>query len=312
MEVVGHVRPAMTLAEALQRGGADLLLADAIENPGAIAAIVRDAARLRLRTIVLVGEATFHAPTDSCLVQLLRRPEALEAEAAQSAFGRALHAALLPASVAPAARRKATSALPLMPKSSLLRPELIAIGSSTGGPQALPEVLSRLTGRVQQPIIITQHMPAAFTQMLADHLGRHTAVPTVEARDGMPLLAGRAHIAPGGSHLILAREAEQVVCHLDDGPPENFCKPAVDPMLRSVVNVYGGRAVAVILTGMGQDGLQGCRILVEAGGRVLAQDEASSVVWGMPGAVAQAGLCHAVLPLDQIAAGIIALAGHLP
>ena len=103
-----------------------------------------------------------------------------------------------------------------------------------------------------------------------------------------------------------------MICHLDNGPPENFCKPAVDPMLRSAVSLYGGRVIAVILTGMGQDGLLGCRTLVEAGGSVLAQDEASSVVWGMPGAVAQAGICHAVLPLDRIADGIIALAGGGP
>jgi chemotaxis response regulator CheB len=312
IEVVGHVRPGTALAEAIQRTGANVLLADATENPVATSDVLRQAARLRLSTIVLMGEVGFCPPPDSVGIRLLRRPAALESEAAQSPFGLALHEALLSAA-GPMAGPPHTKT-PVMPLSRqiVLRPELIAIGSSTGGPQALPEVLGRLTGRIQQPIVITQHMPAAFTQMLAEHLGRHTAVPTVEARDGMPLLGGRAHIAPGGSHLVLAREAEQVVCHLDNGPPENFCKPAVDPMLRSVVSVYGGRAVAVILTGMGQDGLLGCRTLVEAGGTVLAQDEASSVVWGMPGAVAQAGICRAVLPLDRIAESIIALAGTVP
>jgi two-component system, chemotaxis family, protein-glutamate methylesterase/glutaminase len=134
-------------------------------------------------------------------------------------------------------------------------------------------------------------------------------MPTVQATDGMPLLPGRIHLAPGGRHLLLARQGDLVVCRLDDGSPESFCKPAVDPMLRSIISVYGGRALAVILTGMGQDGLLGCRALVEAGGAVLAQDEATSVVWGMPGAVAQAGICRAVLPLKGIAEGILKLAG---
>jgi chemotaxis response regulator CheB len=312
LEVVGHLRTGTTLADTVQRNSADALLADAVDNPDAVTEILQEAGRLRLRTVVLSGEAPFHAFADNGFVQVLRRPDALETEATQSPFGRALCAALAPTGTAAPVRRKTAFCLHAAPGSQLLRPELIAIGSSTGGPQALPEVLGRLTGRIHQPIVITQHMPAAFTQMLAEHLGRHASVPTVEARDGMPLVAGRVHIAPGGSHLVLAREAEQVVCHLNDGPPENFCKPAVDPMLRSVVNVYGGRALAVILTGMGQDGLRGCRTLVEAGGSVLAQDEASSVVWGMPGAVAQAGICRAVLPLDQIADSIVALAGGAP
>ena len=331
IEVVGHVRPGTALADAAQRSGAGVLLADATENPPAIADILRQAAPLRLPALVLVGTAKFVPSPDSFAVRLLPRPAVLEAEATQSPFGQALIEALLAAAGArpggstDPARAYSFIAPPLIAPSfiapsfiapatrhGMLRPELIAIGSSTGGPQALPAVLGRLTGRIRQPIVITQHMPAAFTQMLAEHLGRSTAVPTVEAREGMALVGGRAHIAPGGSHLVLARDADRVICHLDNGPPENFCKPAVDPMLRSAVSLYGGRVVAVILTGMGQDGLLGCRTLVEAGGSVLAQDEASSVVWGMPGAVAQAGICHAVLPLDRIADGIIALAGGGP
>jgi two-component system chemotaxis response regulator CheB len=330
IEVVGHVRPGAALADAAQRSGASVLLVDATENPPAIADVLRQAAPLRLPAIVLVGTARFVPSPDSFAVRLLPRPTVLEAEATQSPFGQALIEALLaaagprpggsPNGAAGPARAYNVIAPPFIAppliapttRHGMLRPELIAIGSSTGGPQALPAVLGRLTGRIRQPIVITQHMPAAFTQMLAEHLGRSTAVPTVEAREGMALVGGRAHIAPGGSHLVLAREADQVICHLDNGPPENFCRPAVDPMLRSAVSLYGGRVIAVILTGMGQDGLLGCRTLVEAGGSVLAQDEASSVVWGMPGAVAQAGICHAVLPLDRIADGIIALAGGGP
>jgi two-component system chemotaxis response regulator CheB len=200
---------------------------------------------------------------------------------------------------APATLRAARGPIVLR-RAPLLPPAIIAVGSSTGGPQALPEVLIPLAGRLRLPVVVTQHMPATFIPLLADHLTRNTGVSVVVAQDGMALQPGRVHMAPGGRHLLLVREDERVICRLDDGPPENFCKPAVDPMLRSVVRAFGGRTLAVILTGMGQDGLAGCRALVEAGGAVLAQDEATSVVWGMPGAVAQAGLCQAVLPLARL------------
>jgi two-component system chemotaxis response regulator CheB len=234
---------------------------------------------------------------------------ALEAEMPQSPFCRQLHTALVPADTVV---RRPEPTVALRPRRvAATAPAIIAIGSSTGGPQALPQVLAPLGMRVRQPIVITQHMPATFTQLLAEHLGRASPMPTVQAEDGMPLQAGRIHIAPGGKHLLLARRGDQVVCVLDDGPPENFCKPAVDPMLRSIVELYGARALAVILTGMGHDGLAGCQALVAAGGSVLAQDEATSVVWGMPGAVAQAGLCNAVLPLTSIAEKIVEMSGGL-
>ncbi|MDF1793699.1 MAG: chemotaxis response regulator protein-glutamate methylesterase [Thalassobaculaceae bacterium] len=183
-------------------------------------------------------------------------------------------------------------------------PQVLCIGSSTGGPQALFKLLGSLPKTLRLPILLTQHMPATFTSILADHIKRSTGWDCAEATDGMPVQPGRVHLAPGDFHMLAERSASGVVLRLNQGPQENFCRPAVDPMLRSVVEAWGGQALTVILTGMGHDGQKGSEALINAGGTVIAQDEASSVVWGMPGAVARAGLCTAVLPLDQIASWI--------
>lgn len=186
----------------------------------------------------------------------------------------------------------------LRPMPAGLRPEILAIGSSTGGPQALFKVIKAM-GKPRVPVVLTQHMPKTFTTILADHITKQTGVEAVEGAVGMPLKPGRIHIAPGDFHMILDGKAGAVTVRLSDAPPENFCRPSVDPMLRSVVKLYGSRVLVAILTGMGQDGLLGCREVVQAGGAVFGQDEATSVVWGMPGAVAVAGLCSKILPVDQ-------------
>ena len=208
-----------------------------------------------------------------------------------------------PASAAgrPAAQDSGEVRLRAMPS---VRPEVLAIGSSTGGPQALFKFLGGLGG-ISQPVLVTQHMPATFTALLADHIGRQTKLTCSEGRDGDPLAGGHVYIAPGGKHMTVDKDAAgKVRIKLDDGPPENFCKPSVDPMLRSLSRVYGGRLLTVILTGMGSDGLKGAEVSVQAGAHVLAQDEATSVVWGMPRAVAKAGLCSAVLPLGELATAV--------
>jgi len=180
------------------------------------------------------------------------------------------------------------------------RPSLIAIGSSTGGPQALFKVLGHLKG-VTMPIVITQHMPATFTKILAEHIKQQTGIPSQEGAEGTVLKGGEIYVAPGGFHMLLKKnEAGQIVITLDDGPQVNFCKPAVDPMFQSAVKLYGNKVLGLILTGMGNDGLGGGRDLVQAGGRLIAQDEKTSVVWGMPGAVAKDGICTEVLPLEKI------------
>jgi two-component system chemotaxis response regulator CheB len=182
------------------------------------------------------------------------------------------------------------------------RIECLAIGSSTGGPQAL-FALFRALGRVDRmPVFVTQHMPATFTTILAEHLAQASGMPAAEAKDGEPVVPGRIYVAPGDFHMTVEHQGTAMVTRLNKNPPENFCRPAVDPMLRSIAKAYGQRTLFVMLTGMGQDGLKGARELVNAGSTVIAQDEASSVVWGMPGAVATAGLCTAVLPLAEIGA----------
>ena len=184
------------------------------------------------------------------------------------------------------------------------RPRVIAIGSSTGGPQALLTLLGNLPASVQCPIVIAQHMPATFTTVLAEHIARAGSRPCVEAVDGMELRPGHILLAPGDYHLEIARETDRTVARLSQSAPVNFCRPSVDPLFRSVAELYGAEACAVVLTGMGSDGCNGARILAAAGAPVIAQDEATSVVWGMPGAVANAGICSAILPLPMIA-------GHL-
>jgi two-component system chemotaxis response regulator CheB len=151
------------------------------------------------------------------------------------------------------------------------------------------------------PAVLTQHMPPAFTPMLAEHLTKLGGPPCAEARDGETIESGRLYLAPGDRHLLLTSAGTKLVARLSDSPPENYCRPSVDPMLRSAVAVCGGAVLMVMLTGMGHDGLNSTRELIAAGGAALAQDEATSVVWGMPGAIAQAGLCHKVLPLSQLA-----------
>ncbi|MEM6902964.1 MAG: chemotaxis response regulator protein-glutamate methylesterase [Pseudomonadota bacterium] len=190
-------------------------------------------------------------------------------------------------------------------------PDAIAIGSSTGGPQALFEVLKPLRTGIRQPVFITQHMPGTFTSILAAHIARQCGVDCLEATDGQPVLDGYVYIAPGGFHMTVeSRDGTQFIA-LNQEPPENFCRPAVDPMLRSLVKVYGRRLLTLILTGMGQDGLKGCHVAAEAGGGIIAQDEETSVVWGMPGAVANAGLCNQVMPIAEIGPEMYKLATRL-
>lgn len=182
------------------------------------------------------------------------------------------------------------------------RPEVIVIGGSTGAPPALMQVMQALRDGPDQPILIAQHMPPIFTAMLAEQLERAGGRTCAEAVEGEPVRAGQAYIAPGGWHMTVAREAGSVVIRLNQNPPEHFCRPAVDPLLRSVAEVYGASAVAVILTGMGADGALGCQALAAAGGKFAVQDEATSAVWGMPGAAARTGQCEAILPITQVGA----------
>ncbi|MBB2924177.1 chemotaxis response regulator protein-glutamate methylesterase [Cellulomonas cellasea] len=186
----------------------------------------------------------------------------------------------------------------------------IVVGSSTGGPEALSRVFSALSSPLPVPVLVVQHMPPVFTRQLAARLDRATGGTVVEASGGEELRPGHVYVAPGDHHLELQRSASGARTVLTQGPPVNFCRPAVDVLFRSAVTVYGGDLLAVVLTGMGSDGRAGCEDVVAAGGTVYAQDERSSVVWGMPGAVATAGLAHRVLPLDQVAHTIVGAVQH--
>jgi len=181
-------------------------------------------------------------------------------------------------------------------------PRVLLIGSSTGGPQALNNLIAEMGGVLARaPVLITQHMPPTFTAVLAEHLARIGKCPVREAVHGEEINAGTVYLAPGGKHMTVTRRDGTAVISIDDGPMVNFCKPAVDPMFASAAEIWGNKVLALVLTGMGADGLAGARTIVAAGGHVIAQDEATSVVWGMPGQVTNAGLCSAVLPLPEIA-----------
>jgi two-component system chemotaxis response regulator CheB len=182
---------------------------------------------------------------------------------------------------------------------------VLAIGTSTGGPNALAEIFARLPADFPVPILIVQHMPPMFTRLLAERLSAQSPIRVQEASSGCLLKPGDAWVAPGDHHMIVVRDGlhHRLLVHQD--PPENSCRPAVDVLLRSVARTFRADSLTVILTGMGQDGLRGCQALREAGGQVLAQDQATSVVWGMPGYVAQAGLADRVLPLSMIAGEIV-------
>ena len=210
----------------------------------------------------------------------------------------ALRAPAIPVAAAPIVRRNF----------STQNPRVLLIGSSTGGPQALMSVVAEIGPVIDRfPVLITQHMPPTFTTILGEHLARASHRPAREAIDGEAVKAGHIYLAPGGRHMRVARHGTETVIVLDDGAPINFCKPAVDPLFTSAIDAWQGGVMALVLTGMGSDGMRGGKDIVAAGGSVIAQDEATSVVWGMPGAAAHAGICSAVLPLNQIAPKLIRL-----
>lgn len=187
------------------------------------------------------------------------------------------------------------------------KPQILAVGCSTGGPQALRTFLAGLGANFPLPIVITQHMPPTFTSILAQHITAQSGRTCVEASGGERLEATKTYLAPGNFHMRAERRGDGVVLRLSQDPPQNFCRPAVDPMFQSVAEAFGGRTLAVVLTGMGSDGLKGARSIVQAGGTIIAQDEKTSVVWGMPGAVATAGLCSTVAPISELAGRVKAI-----
>ena len=217
-------------------------------------------------------------------------------------------ASLAPAKAGAPAASAARAAAPVL-QGLKLRPKVLVIGVSTGGPTALGEILPSFPAGFPLPVLLVQHMPPLFTRLLAERLNANCQLKVEEASQGQAVEAGKILIAPGDFHMKVASNAGGVRVCLDQSPQQNSCRPAVDALFASAGEIYGGAVLAVILTGMGQDGLRGVEILKARGARVLVQDEESSVVWGMPGAVANAGLADRVLPLDKIVPEILSITG---
>lgn len=246
-------------------------------------------------------------------VHRMLRPLTLEAEQSQGAFMQAVIQKLrdgmawdsMPTSNTDVVDMQVSETKPVQVVFKKHRVEILAMGASTGGPNALMVLLQSLAGQIDVPIVITQHMGLGFTASLAQSLSEKSGVFTHEVKDGELLQAGHAYLAPGGQHLQVERTGGQLIGRLNDGPPECFCRPSVDVMFRSLAEIRGLHVLAVVLTGMGQDGLMGARLIKSQGGVIWAQDEASSIVWGMPGAVAKAGLCESVFALDAMGGEIL-------
>ncbi len=191
------------------------------------------------------------------------------------------------------------------PRSAKVRPKVVVIGVSTGGPTALGAILPQLPAEFPLPVLIVQHMPPLFTRFLAERLCGSCRLPVKEASQGDAVVGGRILIAPGNFHMKVSGSSSGASVYLDQSPPQNSCRPSVDALFASIGETFGGAVIAAVLTGMGQDGLRGAEILKARGASILAQDEASCVVWGMPGAVVNAGLADSVLPLDRVVPEIL-------
>ena len=242
--------------------------------------------------------------------ELLEKIKTLGAAARRAAGRPQPRAALQPGqTLAPKLALVPSGPVTLREVTNAFKPKILAIGSSTGGPQALLALFKDMKPTIGVPVVVTQHMPPTFTRILAEHISKATNWTCTEAKDGDVLEPNHAYLAPGDFHMEIVDSSAGPSLRMNQNPPENFCRPAVDPMLRSVVKTFGSRILTAILTGMGADGLKGGELVIEEGGTVIAQDEATSIVWGMPGAVATAGICSAVLPIQKLGAHIMDFMG---
>jgi two-component system chemotaxis response regulator CheB len=269
--------------EALARGASDYVTKpDGSEGVNAAIQAVRDVLLPKIHSLAGVGVGQTGRPGSSGF----RSP------------GLRNQAGSVPANLVP---RPGTELRPNLPAVAIARRiDLVVIGASTGGPNALGVVLSALPPKLPVPVLVVQHMPKMFTRLLAERLNTQVGFPVREALDRAPLAPGEVWIAQGDEHLLVERAGADLRTRFDHGPLENSTRPALDPLFRSAADLFGERVLGVVLTGMGQDGLSGSERIRQRGGQIIAQDEATSVVWGMPGFVARAGIANRVLPLEQI------------
>lgn len=309
LHVVGAVANGKLALETLRSTPADVVLLDidmpVLDGLSTLPLIVRDHPRAR---VVMVSTLTAHGAEATVralalgAVDCVLKPDARGAHAAGE-IGDSLVAKVRALAERPPAAPAFTPERRPAP-SAQARVKLLAIGASAGGPPALHELLLPLRNDLTAPVVLVQHMPPLFTRYFAERLQDVLLVPAHEAGHDEPLDPAHIYVAPGDHHLTVAARDGRLLAQLDREEPENECRPAVDPMLRTVADAVGRNALAVILTGMGHDGLAGAHALVAAGGRVFVQDRATSVVWGMPGAVAEAGLAEKILPLGELSSAI--------
>jgi two-component system, chemotaxis family, protein-glutamate methylesterase/glutaminase len=293
-------RGAGATLDALERGASDY-----VTKPANVGSVSESMEAVRSQLIPKIKSLTGRAP-----IMRLARPAfgGGPAPISRVAGGAPVDTAASPStrgSLASGGTAAGTSRLPANPVGRI---DIIGIGVSTGGPDALTHVISRLPADFPLPIVVTQHMPPVFTALFAQRLNAKSKVEVVEAQNGETLRPGKVLIAPGDFHMRVVTKANGPVAVLDQGPQENYCRPAVDPMFRSLSEVFGNRALAVIMTGMGGDGTKGADVMIRAGANLLVQDEATSVVWGMPGTAVTAGLPCEVLPLERIAEALVSRA----
>jgi len=241
------------------------------------------------------------------IIGLAKRVKSRQAREASSSDGKSPSTLSVPKvnSVAEPIKPKPIEASPVQSVIPVKPVQAVCIGVSTGGPMALMQIFGQISTPLSVPIFIVQHMPPSFTALLAARLSATGVMTVKEAEEGEIAVPGTSYIAPGGFHMTLEKSGTKTIIHLNTEVPENSCRPAVDVLFRAAAEVYGGGVLAVMLTGMGYDGLKGCQVIAAKGGQIIAQDEASSVVWGMPGAVVQAGLANAVLPIEKMADEIV-------
>lgn len=237
------------------------------------------------------------------------KPDAADGEAGLARFFEELKLKIKAARRKPHAAPSRAAATRLVPGPGV---KAVAIGASTGGPPVLLKIFSEARGMIKTPVFITQHMPPSFTETLAQQLGRAANAPACEPTDGQAVEPGTIYVAPGGWHMIAQRDGARIVLHRSDAPPEHYCRPSVNPMLRSLSAVYREGLSVAILTGMGSDGMEGCLAVADARGRFVVQDESTSVVWGMPGAAFRTGRAKGALPLAEMSAYLgLAMKGGL-